>query len=81
MDEAEIRRSVAEILETEPGTLTEEKELDSFSAYDSTARLSLMVCLSDLSGCPFSLSALQDLRTYGDILRLMSKSSSDANRS
>jgi len=34
-----------------------------------------MVCLSDLSGYPFELAALQKLHTYGDILKLIRKSS------
>ncbi len=73
MDDLEIRNSVAEILEAAPGTLTEKTELESFPAYDSTGRLSLMVCLSDLSGYPFELAALRNLRTYGDVLKLMRK--------
>jgi acyl carrier protein len=81
MDELEIRESVAEILEAAPEELTEEAELEGFAAYDSTARLSLMVCLSDLSGCPFELAALQKLRTYGDILKLVRKSSANGQSS
>jgi acyl carrier protein len=74
VDEVELRKSVAEILDAATDELTEEAELEGFAAYDSTARLSLMVCLSDLSGCPFELAALQKLRTYGDILKLVRKS-------
>ena len=81
MDELEVRRSVAEILEVSPEELTEEADLESFGAYDSTARLSLMVCLSDLSGYPFELAALQRLITYGDILRLMRESSANGQGS
>jgi acyl carrier protein len=71
MDELEVRKSVAEVLEASPDELTEEVELESFASYDSIARLSLMVCLSDLSGYPFELGALRKLRTYGDILALL----------
>jgi acyl carrier protein len=71
MDELEVRRSVAEILEVAPEELKKEDELDSFEMYDSTARLSLMVCLSDLTGQPVELAALQQLRTYGDVLALV----------
>lgn len=81
MDELEVRRSVAEVLDASPEELTEEADLESFAAYDSTARLSLMVCLSDLSGYPFDLAALQELRTYGDILKLMRKSSANGQGS
>jgi acyl carrier protein len=81
MDELEVRRSVAEILEISPEELTEETELESFPAYDSTGRLSLMVCLSDLSGRPVDLLALQNLRTYGDILNLMMKGSANGQGS
>ncbi len=75
MDELQLRRSVAEILEVSPDELNETAELDSFATYDSTASLSLMVCLSDLSGCNFELRTLQKLRTYGDIVRLMEQGS------
>ncbi|MCE5306268.1 MAG: hypothetical protein LLG20_01365 [Acidobacteriales bacterium] len=71
MDELELQRSVAEILEVAPEVLKESDELGSFEMYDSTARLSLMVCLSDLTGQPMELAALQQLRTYGDVVMLV----------
>jgi acyl carrier protein len=71
MDELELKSSVAEILEISPADLATDTELESFAAYDSTARLSLMICLSDLSGRQFDLKSLRDLKTYGDILRLL----------
>jgi acyl carrier protein len=75
MDELLIRESVAEILGVLPEELTEDVELESFVTYDSTAQLSLMVCLSDLSGQQFELAILQKLRTFDDILALMKESS------
>jgi acyl carrier protein len=75
MDELLIRESVAEILGVLPEELTAEVELESFVTYDSTAQLSLMVCLSDLSGQQFELAILQKLRTFDDILALMKESS------
>jgi hypothetical protein len=75
MDELELRRSVAEILDVAPEDLKEADELDSFEMYDSTARLSLMVCLSDFTGQPMELSALQQINTYADILALVKGSS------
>jgi acyl carrier protein len=81
MDELEVRRSVAEILESSPEELTEETELESFAAYDSTGRLSLMVCLSDISGCPFEPAVLRKVRTYGDILKLIRESSKNGQGS
>jgi acyl carrier protein len=73
MNEFEIRSAVAEVLEVDPGELQTGTELESFPTYDSTARLSLMICLSDAAGRPIELCALQDLRTYGDILSLVEK--------
>jgi len=75
MDELELRRSVAEILDASPDQLNPDVELESFAAYDSIARLSLIVCLSDLSGYPCELAALRKLRTYGDILALVGNGS------
>lgn len=75
MDEMEIRSSVAEILEVRPEDLLESTELETFSSYDSTARLSLMVVLSDLTGRNIEPRALQELRTYGDIVRLAERNS------
>jgi acyl carrier protein len=74
MDDCEVQSAVAEILEIAPEQLTEETELESFETYDSTARLTLMVALSDLSGREYSLAALQELRTFGDILALVKES-------
>ena len=71
MDELELRRSVAEILAISPEELQSDIELDSFEGFDSVARLSLMVCLSDLTGRPLEASCLRRLRTYGDILALV----------
>jgi acyl carrier protein len=71
MDEHELRRSIAEILEVPPEELRDEDELDSFEMYDSTGRLSLMVCLSDFTGKPLELAALEQIRTFGDALALV----------
>ena len=70
MDEQELKQAVAEILEISPEELREDAELDSFEAFDSTARLSLMVCLSDFAGVPMELGSLERIRTYGDVLAL-----------
>ena len=75
MDELRIRESVAEVLEVLPEDLTEDVVLEDLLTYDSTTQLSLMVCLSDLSGREFELATLQKLRTFGDVLALMKESS------
>ena len=79
MNELELRQSVAEILEIAPEQLKEEDELESFGMYDSTARLSLMVCLSDLTGHAMELKTLQQLRTYGDIVAVARTLAGNAN--
>lgn len=71
MNEQDLRQVVAEILEAEPGQLQEPSELESFSAYDSVARLSLMVALSDFTGRPVTVAELIELHTYGDVLKLV----------
>ncbi|MGD0294794.1 MAG: acyl carrier protein [Terracidiphilus sp.] len=81
MDEHELRKAVAEILEVAPEDLKEENELDSFESYDSTARLSLLVCLSDFIGKPLEPTALDQIRTYGDILTLVKGSSTNGRSS
>ncbi len=70
MDGQELRKMVAEILEAEPNELQESSELDGFSAYDSVARLSLMVGLSDFTGHPVTVAQLMELHTYGDVEKL-----------
>jgi acyl carrier protein len=70
MDELEVRVMVAEILEAEPSELQETTELESFKNYDSVARLSLMVGLSDFTGRPVTVEELMELCTYGDVMRL-----------
>ena len=81
MDELDLRRSVAEILEVLPEELGEEDQLDNFAMYDSTARLSLMVCLSDFTGEPMELAALRGIHTYGDVVKLVRSSSSNGHSS
>jgi acyl carrier protein len=70
MDERELRNIVAEILETEPEELREASKLEDFTSYDSVARLSLMVGLSDCTGRPVSVAELMELHTYGDVVKL-----------
>jgi acyl carrier protein len=73
MDELQIRTAVAEALEISGEDLQMDTELTSFPSYDSTARLSLMICLSDATGRAIELCALQKIRTYGDVVLLAEK--------
>jgi acyl carrier protein len=81
MDEHELRISVAEILGVAPEELEEDAELNSFGNYDSTGRLSLIVCLSDSIGRPLELEALEKIRTYSDVLALVKGSSTHGHSS
>lgn len=71
MDELALKNSIAEVLEVEPELLGYNAELESFDAYDSTGKLSLMVCLSEFTPRPLNLADLQKLRTFGDIVALV----------
>jgi len=79
MDEQDLRKMVAEILEKEPDDLLESSELESFGTYDSIAHLSLMVGLSDFTGRPVTISELMGLHTYGDVMKLAGGGSTDGN--
>lgn len=81
MDDEQLCVMVAEILEAQPEELNETSELESFAAYDSVAKLSLMVGLSDFTGRPVSVPELMELHTYGDIVRLVKGSSKNGHRS
>jgi acyl carrier protein len=70
---------VAEILGAEPSELQEASELESFEAYDSVARLSLMVGLSDFTGRPVTVPELMELHTYGDVIKLAKIGSENGN--
>ncbi len=70
MNTQELQNMVAEILEVEPAQLQESSDLESFTAFDSVAKLSLMVGLSDFTGRPVSVPELMELHTYGDVLKL-----------
>lgn len=72
MSEPEIRLSIADVLQIDPSVLTDDTELESLPEFDSTARLVLMVCISDITGAPFELSDLERLKTYKDILDVIS---------
>jgi acyl carrier protein len=75
MDEQALRVAIAELLEVAQETLSDNDELESFAAYDSTAKLSLMVCLSDFAAKPLGMSDLEKMRTVGDVIRLVRDSS------
>ena len=78
-DEQELRAVVAEIFGTEQCELQESSELESFAGYDSVARLSLMVALSDFIGRPVMVPELMELRTYADVVNFARTSSTNAN--
>jgi acyl carrier protein len=80
MDEPGIQESVAEILGVTLEELTPDVELKTFATYDSTAQLSLMVCLSDF-GFRLEPNDLRKLRTYGDILKLINQGSGNGQDS
>lgn len=71
MNEPSLRASVAEALDIPVDELGEDTELETLPTFDSTSRLSLMVCLSDFTGQPLELCSLRELRTYRDILNLV----------
>lgn len=79
MNEQDLRQLVAEIVEAEPEQLQESSELEGFNAYDSVARLSLMVALSDFTGRPVTVAELMELHTYRDILKLVGIDAVNAN--
>jgi hypothetical protein len=81
MDENELRSAVAEVLEALPEQLDASVELSSFEAYDSIAKLSMMVCLSDFAGRPVTLEEMAGLATYGDIVKLIRSCTSDGSSS
>jgi acyl carrier protein len=81
MDERNLKEMVAEILEVEPGELQKTSELDSFNAYDSVAKLSLLVGLSDFVGRPVTVPELMELQTFGDILKLARIDSANGHHS
>ena len=70
MNEQDLREMVAVILETGPDELQESSDLESFATFDSVARLSLMVGLSDFTGRPVTVSELTELHTFGDVIKL-----------
>lgn len=60
-----------DMLEFEEGTLTPEKELCSIDAYDSMAKLSLIVLMDDEFGKKLSGEQLRTFKTVLDILDFM----------
>ena len=81
MNGQELREMVAEILETDANQLQETSELESFTTYDSVARLTLMVGLSDFTGKPVTIPELMKLHTYGDVISLVRSSSTNGHNS
>jgi acyl carrier protein len=77
MNDLQLRTVVAEVLEVNAEDLRPEIQLESFPNYDSTARLSLMICLSDLTGQAIELCSLQKLTTYGDVMALVEQMSGE----
>jgi len=65
----DIRNTVAEIVEVDPGTLTPETSLYDLPDFDSVKVLSLIVALDDL-GVNVPQEKASEIRTFGDVLRL-----------
>jgi acyl carrier protein len=78
-DDQELRDLVADIFEAKPEDFQESTELESFAAYDSVARLSFMVALSDFIGRPVMVAELMELRTYADVVGFVRISSTNGN--
>lgn len=71
IDDEKLRQEIADILSVSPVDLTADTQLESFGTYDSTARLSLMICLSEFGSREIGLREIRELVTYGDVTRLI----------
>ncbi len=65
----DIRKTVAEVLEVEPGLLQPETNFYDLPNFDSVAILSLIVALDDL-GVEIPQHKASEIRTFGDVLAL-----------
>ncbi len=68
----ELKNTLAEELEVEPETLTSETVLYDNDNWDSVTALTIMVILSDALGFPVSPNEIRNLKTFGDIEKLVS---------
>lgn len=66
-----VREAIANELEIDPSELTSDKLLDEIEAWDSVIALTLTVILSDELGMPVTSAEIKDLKTYGDIEKLL----------
>jgi acyl carrier protein len=73
----ELKNTIAEELEVEPETLTLEMALDDIDAWDSVTALTIMVVLSDELGYPVSPNEMRNLKTFGDIEKLVLSKTQD----
>lgn len=65
----DIRKTVAEVLEVEPGVLQPETDFYQLPNFDSVAILSLIVALDDI-GVEVPQHKASEIRTFGDVLEL-----------
>jgi acyl carrier protein len=63
-------KSVDEILELPPGTLTGPEQLDDYPLWDSTAMISFMALSDSNNGTRLSPRELAGCKTIADLLRL-----------
>ena len=70
MTQQEKMEALAEILQEEAGTFTEESALDNL-LWDSMAKLSLVALVNERFGKRLSGSQLKDFKTVQDILAVM----------
>ena len=70
MGRSEFLKSIDEILELPPGTLTGPEQLDDLPLWDSTAMISFMALADSNNGTHLAPRELAQSRTVDDLLRL-----------
>jgi acyl carrier protein len=73
----ELKNTIAEELEVKPEELTSEMALDDIDNWDSVTALTIMVILSDELGSPVSPNEMRNLKTFGDIEKLVLSKTQD----
>ncbi|MEI6393243.1 MAG: acyl carrier protein [Verrucomicrobiota bacterium] len=69
----DLRQIVAGVLEVEPEQLTPETDLRQFDTFDSVNVLNLMMTLNIEANIQMSPADAQNLRQFGDLIRLAEK--------
>jgi acyl carrier protein len=65
--EIRLREILTDVLDVDPGQITDDFSREDESAWDSMAHLRLITAVEQAFGIKFTMHEIEEIRTYGDL--------------